>query len=225
MGCAPALPALSGGSIAPPGRVDTLAGGAVRVPFGKLRSAASDNQPLRDVQPGGVAPLVAIRTRLVADLDIGLKLSPTIAELEGRYGFKLGETTSLIGGIAPYGGWIIPNAQEGVDLGDRLGARLGVQAPWVVALSIDDMYVAWGGVRIGAEHAWGTVDLEGRQSKLSANVFRTGALVGFGLGFRRLWALLELAGDCEWWNVQRAKARRSPFGISLTPAFALQLRL
>lgn len=183
------------------------------------------NQPLRDAQPGGVAPLVAVRTLLVTDLDIGLKLSPTIVEVEGRYGFKLGETTSLIGSIAPYGGWIFPNGEAGVHLGDRSGARLGVQSPWLLAISIDGMYLAWGGARISAEHAWGTAEMESRQSKLSANVVRTGAIVGFGLGFRRIWALVELAGDYEWWSVRRANVRQSPSGISLTPAFALQLRL
>jgi hypothetical protein len=218
------LPVL-GGTITPPGRVDTIAGAAVRVPFGELRLAGLENQPLRDAQPGGVAPLVAVRTRLVADLDIGLKLSPSIVELEGRYGFKLGETTSLIGVIAPYGGWIFPNKEEGVHVGDRLGTRLGVQSPWLVVLSIEGIYQAWGGARISAEHAWGTVQLEDRHGKVLANVIRTGAFVGFGLGFRRFWALVELAGDYEWWKVERAKARSSPSGISLTPAFALQLRL
>ena len=66
--------------------------------------------------------------------------------------------------------------------------------------------------------------VEGRDANLLAKVVRPGALLGFGLGFRRLWALIEVAADYEWWSIRQAGLRRSPNGIALTPAFALQLR-
>ena len=150
MACAPVFPALSGGAITPSGRVDTVAGAAVRIPHGKLRSCTHAGRDLRVAQPGGIAPLIAVRTALTGDLDLGLKLSPVQAQLEGRFALKLGEDMSLIGGVAPYGGWLSRRDQPKEPTDSRL-AHLGFQAPLVVALSVQGVYQAWAGARIGYE--------------------------------------------------------------------------
>lgn len=219
-GCAPALPALSGGDTTPLRRTDLTLGAASRVPIGELRSASRTGEPLDCFQPGGLSPLAALRVAPFADADLGLRAMASSVELEGRYGFRLSDSVKLIGALLPYAGWLPWQYRESDQF--ARGFRYGAQSPWVLALSLGGLYEAWVGARAAGEFAAGDRDADG--VKLRAEGLRAGGLMGFGLGFRRLWALAELAADYEWWRVKEGIARHSLRGVSLTPAFALRFR-
>jgi len=157
-------------------------------------------------------------------LDVSVKLSAISAQLEGRYALILNDFTSVIGGIGPYYGWLSGAERADEETESRM-SRLGVQLPFVIALSVEDIYQLWAGGRFGVERATGHIEEQAHERSLSATVIRPGALFGFSVGFRRMWALVELDADYEWWRTRQQEARRKLSGISLTPAFVLIFRL
>jgi hypothetical protein len=228
--CAPVLPALSGGGTTPTGRVDVAVGGAARVPLGSLAAPErlGDAPPEREVdvqgftRRGGLAPLVSVSLPLGDRTDLGFQAAGSALALSIRKAFPLGEQTRLIGGLAPFGGAVLLDERGGG--GSAVGPRVGVNMPWVLALDVGGVYEGWVGARAGIEHARCRLEQERSELTMRGTLLRTGVLLGLGVGFRRLHALLELAADHEWWWMggDIEPSRRS--GLSLTPAFALRMR-
>ena len=105
------------------------------------------------------------------------------------------------------------------------GWRIGLNTPWALAISLGGLYEAWAGARLGFEHNAGTSKADAEDITFSADGLRSGLFLGFGVGFRRVHALVELSADLEYWDLRRDGANSSALGLSLTPAFALRLRI
>jgi hypothetical protein len=217
--CAPAMPALTGGEITPWKSADFAIGGAARVGLGKLHPDDNSMSALSAVESGGVSPIVATRVAVDDNADLGLRLSGSVVQVEGRYGLKLTEELTFIGGVLPYLGWL-PLRDTIAD--EKVGGiRYGAYSPWVLAMSVGGIYEAWTGLCFSIDGASGTL---GKDTSVSGFGIRPGALIGFGVGFHHLHALVELTVNHEWWRVEQDDKEKSLSGFSLTPAFALRLR-
>jgi len=230
-GCAPAFPTMSGGSTTPSGRVEMSVGGAARVPLGDLGSrerlsAGNDEQSvelLGFTRRGGMSPLATVSLPLGSRLDMGLHFAGSALELHLRRGFEVGKQVTLIGGLAPLAGWLLLEDEQ--EQRSAVGWRVGAHMPWVLAINIGGIYEAWLGARAGVEHGQCELGEEPGSIEMDGEVYRLGALLGVGIGFRSLHALMELTADREWWRVGGDIAPGTRTGFSLTPAFALRLRI
>jgi hypothetical protein len=205
-------------------------GGAARVPLGDLgsperRADGAGEQPVDlpgFTSRGGLSPLASVSLPLGERLDLGFQLAGSALGLAIRRGFALGEQTRLLGGLAPYAGVMLMRDGQGGE--SAVGPRLGISTPWVFAVDVSGMYEAWAGARAGVEHARCQLEQDGSRLALRGTLFRLGTVVGLGIGFRRLHALLELAVDREWWWMGSDIEPAERAGFSLTPAFALRVR-
>ena len=216
-GCATAEPTFAGGRTVPRGRTDLAIGAAVRVPVGDLVAQPlpdDDQRLLAFGAPSGAAPAAFVRHGLSDDLDLGAEASGSSlrASLRGRV--PLGGFAHLVIGLAPHAGAVY-------DGGAGAAFRGGALVPIAITLDLFSLYEVWIGARVGIEHVSG--ELVDRA--VSLNGLRTGGVVGLAVGFRRFHVLAELGVDHElWWGALGTGAvERS--GVSLTPAFALRLRL
>lgn len=216
-GCATAEPTFAGGRTVPRGRTDLAVGAAVRVPLGDLvaQPVPDDDQRLLAFgAPSGVAPTAFVRHGLNDSLDLGVEASGSSlrASLRGRV--ELGSLAHLVIGLAPHAGAVY-------DGGDGAAFRGGALVPIAITVDLFGLYEVWLGARAGIEHVSGELD----EREVSLSGLRTGGVIGLAAGFRRFHVLIELAVDHElWWgSIGGGSVERS--GISLTPAFALRLRL
>jgi hypothetical protein len=219
--CAPTMPTFSGGRTTPHGKADTHLGGAYRIPLGSLASGARaaespDTRGKALLGRDGGSPVAAARYGVRDDLDLGLSVSLTQVALAGRFAIPLDDIGRgrILVGVTPTAGWL--------GEGDVSGYSLGVQAPVVAAIQFSGVYEAWAGLRVGVDYASGTSD-----DSIRARVARgfLGGVLGFAVGFRIISVLAELAVDNERWTVRSGNERGGFSGVSLTPAFAVRLRL
>jgi len=217
------MPALSGGETTPRQRFDLTLGGASRIVLGDLSSYEDDQNALSYAESGGVSPLLMTRFAVDDNADLGIRLSGSAALIEGRVGFQLDEEFRIIGGLAPFLGWL-PILDSTSDRKGQ-GFRYGVGTPWVLAFSAGGIYEAWAGVCMSVEGVSGSLDEDEDESKFSGFGLRPGALIGFAVGFRHLYALLELTVSHEWWRLDQNGTQSELSGFSFTPAFALRLRI
>lgn len=221
--CAPALPALSGGDTTPKQRVDLTLGGTTRIVLGDLNSDEDDPGALNYAETGGVSPLLITRVAIDDEVDLGLRLFGSAAQLEGRVGFPLSARLKIVGSVAPYFG-LLPLRDSTTDE-KGMGFRYGVDTPWVLAFSAGGIYEAWTGLCFSVDGASGSLDRNGDEKKFSGFGLRPGALVGFAVGFRHLYTLVELTVNHEWWRFNQNDSQSEFSGFSFTPAFALRLRI
>ncbi len=208
---------LSGGRTVPPGRSDLGGGAAFRVPVGDLAAQPlpdDDQRLLAFGAPSGAAPVVFVRHGLSEELDLGVEAAGSSVRGNLRLRAPLGSLAHLMVGVVPHAGVV-------ADLNDGTAFRGGGLLPIVLGLELFSMYEAWIGVRVGLEHVSG--ELGGRSVELSA--LRTGGVIGLGVGFRRLMVLVELAIDHELWWGSLGDTGIERNGLTLTPAFAVRLRL
>jgi len=217
------MPALNGGETTPRQRVDLVLGGATRIVTGALNPEEDDRRATGYAESGGVSPLLITRIAVDDKVDLGIRLSGSAAQIEGRVGFQLNEELTIIGGIAPYFGWL-PISELTADK-DGEGFRYGVDTPWVLAFSMGGIYEAWTGLCLSVDAASGSLDDNEDKIKFSGFGLRPGALIGFAVGFRHLYVLVELTVNHEWWWFDQNSTHILLSGISLTPAFALRLRI
>lgn len=212
VGCAPALPTLSGGRTTPDDRTDLALGGAIRVPVGDLAAQPVEaDRVLRSAAAGGAVPVAMVRHGVSPDIDLGVESAGTTLRLSARGQLDLG-TVGLMAGVVPHIGLAEDPAEAG---------RLGVSLPLVLAVDVLSVAEAWLGVRGTVEHAFGQLDGDA----LSVTGVRAGGVVGLAVGFRRFHVLLELGVDYERWIGELADREIDRDGVVLTPAFAFRLRL
>ncbi len=223
-GCAAPMPLLGGGATTPEGRVDVVAGGAARVPFGELREVPEAMG--RDASRPGVAPVGAVRVGL-DDFDVGAMISGATARLDLRLRYGLTDrheplATAFLFDFAAFGGPTGDPADRGAS-----GTRWGFDVPIMFTLDASSVAELWVGPRFGFEHVEGDLGAsrEGANpAPLSLSFFRSGAVLGLALGFRRVHALMELTASYEWASGEVDGADVSRSGLVLTPAFALRVR-
>ncbi len=217
-GCATAEPMLAGGRTVPRNRTDLALGSAVRVPLGDLAPQADHpdeaSQLMTFGAPSGAAPVAFVRHGLSDDVDLGVEVVGSSLRGTLRGQLALGSLAHLMIGAVPTVGALYDGA-------GGTAFRGGGTIPIAITIDAFSLYEVWLGVRVGLEHVAG--DLSGVSVGLSG--LRTGGVVGFGVGFRDLHLLMELAVDHElWWGSLGGNAIQRN-GISLTPAVALRLRL
>ena len=142
-GCATAVPAMAGGSTTPKNRTDIGIGGAARVPLGDLKDpAVSDpGEPgyREAADAGGVVPVAYARYGLSKTWDLGLMVAGTTLRADARHETVLRDgsdqtRSSLVVGIAPYGGWITDNDGSGS------GGRVGLEVPFTFGVDVGGVY-------------------------------------------------------------------------------------
>ena len=224
-GCATAVPAMSGGSTTPQYRTDLAVGGAARVPLGDLRSETSiDGQSdyIEDAEAGGVVPMAYARYGIGKRWDLGLMVAGTTVRAEVRREKVLVEGTtrsSLIVGIAPFGGWITD------DGGSADGGRVGGEVPFVYGVDFGGVYELWIGARASGEYVRGDFPRDGTDEETRGVGLRAGPLLGMALGIPRIHVLVELTAAYEHWFIEQGGQSFDRGGFVLIPGFALRLRL
>lgn len=224
--CAPTMPSWSGARTTPSGRLDLAAGAAIRVPVGELSprdptTTEPRQRTLALMAAGGVSPGASARVGLGDAADLGIRVIGATAQVGLRSAVTLDDerTVRLMLGIAPFAGLL-------ADHENGNGWRAGVELPVTLGWEIGGLYEIAFGVRAAGEHLRGDVGaVGGPTSALEAWHWRVGAVLGVGVGFRRLFAFVELAADYEWLVATLDGADSGAAGISLTPAFALRWRL
>ena len=224
-GCATAVPAMSGGSTTPKNRTDIGLGGAARIPLGDLRDPVmpdpGQSQYRYAADAGGVVPMAYGRYGLGRNWDLGLMVSGPTVRVEARYESVLQEGTTrstLIVGLAPYGGWIPDRDQSGS------GGRVGVDVPFVFGVEIGGIYEMWLGARDRGEYVFGDFQVSGSEQRASGEGLRAGTVIGMALGVRLVNALVELTAAYEYWFIDHAGASLDRGGFVLIPGFGIRLR-
>lgn len=224
-GCATAVPAMSGGSTTPKNRTDIGLGGAARIPLGDLRNPVmpdpGQSQYRYAADAGGVVPMAYGRYGLGRNWDLGLMVSGPTVRVEARYESVLQEGTTrstLIVGLAPYGGWIPDRDQSGS------GGRVGFEVPFVFGVEIGGIYEMWVGARASGEYVFGDFQVSGSEQRASGAGLRAGPVIGMALGVRRVHALVELTAAYEYWFIDHAGASLDRGGFVLIPGFGIRLR-
>ena len=225
-GCATAVPAMSGASITPKNRTDLALGGAARVPLGGLKDPVvvdpGESEYRYAADAGGVVPMAYGRYGLTDKWDLGLMVAGTTVRAEARYAHVLQEGTtrsSLIVGLAPYGGWIPDRDASGS------GGRVGFEVPFVYGIEIGGVYEIWIGARGSGEYVFGDFQVAGSGRKASGAGVRAGPVIGMALGVRRVHALIELTAAYEYWFIDHAGVSLNRGGFVLIPGFGIRLRL
>ncbi len=217
---------MSGASITPKNRTDLGLGGAARVPLGELKDPVvldpGESQYRYAADAGGVVPMAYGRYGLTDKWDLGLMVSGTTVRAEARYAHVLQEGTtrsSLIVGLAPYGGWIADRGRSGS------GGRVGFEVPFVYGIEIGGVYEMWIGARGSGEYVFGDFQVAGSEHKASGAGVRAGPVIGMALGVRRVHALIELTAAYEYWFIDHAGVSLNRGGFVLIPGFGIRLRL
>lgn len=225
-GCATAVPAMSGASTTPKHRTDLGLGGAARVPLGDLRDPAvldpGESEYRYATDAGGVVPMAYGRYGLSEEWDLTLMVSGATVKAEARYGRVLREGTtrsSLIVGLAPYGGWIPDRNESGS------GGRVGFEVPFVFGVEIGGVYELWLGARGSGEYVFGDFQVAGSNQRASGAGVRAGPVIGMALGVPRIHVLVELTAAYEYWFIDHAGASLNRGGFVLIPGFGIRLRL
>lgn len=225
-GCATAVPAMSGGSTTPMNRTDLGFGGAARVPLGDLKDPAvldpGQSQYRYAADAGGVVPMAYGRYGLGRNWDLGLMVSGTTVRAEVRHAKVLREGTtrsSLVLGLAPYGGWIPDRGQSGS------GGRVGFEVPFVYGVEIGGVYELWIGARGSGEYVFGDFQVSGAEQRASGAGLRLGPVIGMALGVPRIHVLIELTTAYEYWFIDHAGTSLNRGGFVLIPGFGIRLRL
>lgn len=222
--CAPATPLLAGAHTTLRGRGDVLGGAAVRVPLGALRRAEQAGSAEADLLTltgrEGIVPVVAARIGLTRTMDVGLTVAGSAASVATRFTVPLDDegASALLLGVAPEVHWTGPHGFSAAGIATDLFA--------VLSRSFSGVYELWVGARLGllatsgrdAEHPGGSL-------AVSALGLRAGGVLGLALGLKTVTGIFELGADYETYSGKLGGRHASARGVSLTPAFALRIRL
>ncbi|MGB8224467.1 MAG: hypothetical protein WCF10_17880, partial [Polyangiales bacterium] len=205
---------------------DVGLGGAARVPLGQLKDPAvvdpGQSQYRYATDAGGVVPMAYGRYGLAGNWDLGLMVSGSTVQAVARYERVLQEGTSrssLILGLAPFGGWIPDRDQSGS------GGRVGFELPFVYGVDIGGIYEVWLGARASGQYVFGDFQVSGSAQKASGAGVQIGPVIGMALGVRRFHVLIELTTAYEYWFIDHAGVSLNRGGFALIPGFGLRLRL
>jgi hypothetical protein len=162
------------------------------------------------------------RYGLARNWDLGLMVSGATVQAVARYERVLQEGTSrssLILGLAPFGGWIPDRDQSGS------GGRVGFELPFVYGVDIGGIYEVWLGARASGQYVFGDFQVSGSAQKASGAGVQIGPVIGMALGVRRFHVLIELTTAYEYWFIDHAGVSLNRGGFALIPGFGFRLRL
>jgi hypothetical protein len=228
-GCGGAAPLMHSAHVLDPGRVTVGGGFAGQLQLG---SDSLGEQQLRDraleeaaVSPG-LAPWVSARLGIEDQMEAGLTYTGRSARVDGRYAFELGESGALSLGLGASG--LLPKRRD--DLGLRVGG-FGADLPVLLGWrSSADIYSLWLGARGGGEVLNGqrelpaavTPDPDAPTSEdIEGYHAQVGGLVGLRVGFRYLYAALELGAAMHFAEADIGPETLSVQTFALSPSGAL----
>lgn len=226
-GCIAANPLLSGGETTPRGRADVALGGAARLPTGKLRSVPAirgDQALQRSALGEGMTPLVLARYGLNRHTDVELIVLGASARVSYRHEWLLADGINrTVWLISP--SLLLGKAYDRESSPARGGLRGTAELPFLYSADYGGVYETWVGPRVGANYVMGDFSTASGVSDVRATGLHAGAVLGFGAGFRRIHAMIELSALYEHWWLSANGERRQRGGVVLMPAFALRVRL
>jgi hypothetical protein len=219
VGCAPSMPLLAGGFPTPASRGDVIVGGAVDVPL----SHPTEEGLARVVSSGGVVPVAGLRLGLGDRTDFGVTVAGTGGRIDVRRVFQLSGREKLERYGILVGASALVIRTEDADVGALWSG--GGEIPVLFTFDAASVIEAWVGVRLGVTHTAGAVKVAGRSEQGVVWGLGAGAVLGVAVGFRHAHALLELSAAYQSFSgAQGSEDLRLPM-VTLTPAFALRLRL
>jgi hypothetical protein len=175
----------------------------------------------------GLAPWVGGRYGIDGDFDAGIIYSGRAIRLDARRAFVIGEPALSVGlGLSG----LLPRRDD--DLGLRVGG-FGGDVPLLIGVrSRADVYALWLGVRGGAELLRG--ERESVPDPTQPDVLLVeavdgwhayaGGLIGLRIGFRYIFATLELDAAYHWAGGTIGETEGSFAGFTLTPAGAIVVK-
>ncbi len=172
----------------------------------------------------GLAPWVGGRLGLDGRFDAGLTYTGRSARLDIRRAIEFGAPALSIG-IGASG--LLPKRHD--ELGLRVGG-FGADVPLLIGYqSAADIYSAWIGARGGFELLSGQRDLEPDSQDPAAPLaedltgwhVQAGGLLGFRVGFRHVFAVLELGAAMHWAEGEVGTTETTVQQFTLSPAGAL----
>jgi hypothetical protein len=227
--CGGGAPLMYGAHALAPGEVTLGAGFSGNVPPVQPSALADDEQAVFEGALGpGLAPFVAARVGVSDSFDAGLGYTGRTVRLDGRYSFALPRSFALSLGLGASG--VLPRRHD--ELGSRVwgfGGELPLLLGW---RSSADVYAVWLGARGGAERLRGqreraadplapdTIEVE----SLDGRHLYAGPVVGMRVGFRYLFAALELDAAMHWAEGDLGGRAVSAAQWELAPAGALIAR-
>lgn len=229
-GCGGGVPLMHPVHPLPDGDVTVGAGFSGTVPISPSQLNTVDTAD-RALEEGafapGLAPWVSGRMGLPEDFEAGLTYTGRSARVDGRHAFVFGDTALSLG-IGASG--LLPKRDD--ELGMRVGG-FGFDVPVLFGWRSDaDIYSVWVGPRGGAEYLNGQREVG--QDPVDPDLFLVediggwhayaGGVLGMRIGFRYVFATLELDGAMHWagGNVGETDVTLSQF--SLAPAGAIVVK-
>lgn len=228
--CGGGAPLLHPAHPLPEGDVTIGAGFSAAVPVNP-QSLAEGETAERAIEEGafaeGIAPWVGGRYGLDGSWDAGLTYTGRTVRVDGRYAFDVGGPFMSLG-LGASG--LLPKRRD--DLGLRVGG-FGGDLPILIGIASDaDIYAGWLGARAGMELLRGQREIPPDPLDPSAPIAEqvdgwhayAGGLVGFRIGFRHVFAAMELGGAMHWAKGSVGDREVSLRQFGLSPAGALIVR-
>jgi hypothetical protein len=178
----------------------------------------------------GIAPWVGARLGIDGSIDAGLTYTGRGARLDGRYAWDLGDEAFSVG-LAISG--LLPKRQDLADGSSFRVGGFGGDLPILFGVrSTADIYCLWLGARAGAELLRGShdfnpdtlADTDPGGEDISGWHAHTGGVIGFRVGFRYVFAAIELDGAMHWASADVGETSVSIRQFALSPAGALVVR-
>jgi hypothetical protein len=172
----------------------------------------------------GLAPWVGGRIGFDGTFDAGITYSARSIRVDARSAFVL-DGLDLSVGLGASG--LLPKRDD--DVGTRVGG-VGADLPFLIGFTSNaDIYSVYLGARGGIEHLTGIHELDRDpldptapiQEDLSGWHAQAGGLLGFRVGFRYIFAVLEVGGAMHWADVDVGDDNVAIEQFSLAPAGAL----
>jgi hypothetical protein len=190
---------------------------------------ASDVELLEAAGAGpGLAPWVGGRLGLGSGFDAGLTYFGRSVRLDARRAVALSKSVDASVGLGASG--LLPHRSDALAL--RVGG-FGADVPLLIGWrSAADVYSLWAGARGGAEWVRGHRELPPDPGAPDVLVNEplggwhafAGGLVGMRVGFRHVFAVLEVDAAMHWVSADIGERRTSLTQLAVVPAAALVSR-
>ena len=178
----------------------------------------------------GLAPWVGGRLGLGNNLDAGLTYTARAIRLDGRRAWTFGTNDAMALSLGLGASGLLPKRQD--DIGLRIGG-FGGDVPLLFGyMSEADIYGAWLGARFGAEYIRGQHQLEQDPFNPSELVnediegwhAHVGGLGGLRIGFRHVFAVLELSTTMHWAKADVGDVEVTVDQLAIAPSGAFIVR-
>ena len=230
-GCGGGMPLMYSAHATPAHEVTAGAGfsGTMLTSSFPVSGRADDVEALRaGALSPGIAPWIGARVGFGGGFDAGLTYGGRAVRVDGRKSFTLTDSTALSLGLGASG--ILPQRRKDSDL--RLGG-FGGELPLLVGWrSRAEIYSVWIGARGGAELVRGERQLPEDPSSpgilvndpVSGWHAHAGGVVGLRVGFKYLFAVLEVDAAMHWARGEIAGRDVAVRQVGVAPAGALVAR-